>query len=153
MNLFLPPLTDSKLSSGKTTFTIVFRIFLWIFVNIPQYGIAWRYRSRPVFWLPQGWFNPIVTWWLAFPFAPKGSVSVMTWTWACKYVLQIGNEVVKFIIRMFLLPFVVSFLAGIDELYLQCLCLFLRKSMLEESKMGQRRKRSRFLLLRLTRSR
>jgi hypothetical protein len=42
-----------------------------------------------------------VAWWLAFPFAPKGSVSVMTWTWACKYVLQIGNEVVKVIIRTF----------------------------------------------------
>lgn len=100
---------DSKLSSGKTTFTIAFRVFLWIFVNIPQYGIAWRYRSKPVFWLPQGWFNPIVTWWLAFPFAPKGSVSVMTWTWACKYVLQIGNEAVKVIICEFLFPLSVSY--------------------------------------------
>ncbi|EKM75594.1 hypothetical protein AGABI1DRAFT_46229 [Agaricus bisporus var. burnettii JB137-S8] len=100
---------NSKLSSGKTTFTIAFRVFLWIFVNIPQYGIAWRYRSKPVFWLPQGWFNPIVTWWLAFPFAPKGSVSVMTWTWACKYVLQISNEAVKVIICEFLFPSSVSY--------------------------------------------
>jgi hypothetical protein len=90
--------TDSKLSSGKTTFTVGFRIFLWIFVNIPQYAIAWRYRSQGVFQLPQGWFNPVATWWLAFPFTPRGSVSVMTWTWACKAVLRVGEECVRFVL-------------------------------------------------------
>ena len=91
--------TDSNLSSGKTTFTVAFRIFLWIVVNIPQYVIAWRYRSKGVFWLPQGWFNPAIMWWLSFPFAPRGSVSVMTWTWACKAVLQVSEGVVQFVIR------------------------------------------------------
>ncbi|KXN80786.1 Protein GET1 [Leucoagaricus sp. SymC.cos] len=102
---------NSKLSSGKTTFTIVFRIFLWILVNIPQYAIAWRYRSKGVFWLPQGWFNPVVTWWLSFPFAPRGSVSVMTWTWACKAVLQIGEETMRYVI----LPMVISTPVASDE--------------------------------------
>ncbi|KAJ3554392.1 hypothetical protein NP233_g12430 [Leucocoprinus birnbaumii] len=95
---------NSKLSSQKTTFTIAFRAFLWIIVNIPQYAIAWRYRSKGVFWLPQGWFNPVVTWWLSFPFAPRGSVSVMTWTWACKAVLQVSEEVVRFVILPVVMP-------------------------------------------------
>ena len=90
---------DSNLSSGKTTFTVAFRVFLWIIVNVPQYVIAWRYRSKGVFWLPQGWFNPVVMWWLSFPFAPRGSVSVMTWTWACRAVLQVTEGAVRFIIR------------------------------------------------------
>jgi len=89
---------NSKVSSSKTTFTLVFRAILWTLVNIPQYFIAWRYRSQPVFWLPQGWFNGVMLWWLAFPFSPKGSVSVMTWTWACKSVLKIFEEVVRYII-------------------------------------------------------
>ncbi|KAL9708623.1 GET complex subunit get1 [Leucoagaricus gongylophorus] len=95
---------NSNLSSGKTTFTVAFRIFLWIVVNIPQYVIAWRYRSKGVFWLPQGWFNPAIMWWLSFPFAPRGSVSVMTWTWACKAVLQVSEGVVQFVILPVFIP-------------------------------------------------
>lgn len=106
---------NSKLSSGKTTFTIAFRVFLWILVNIPQYAIAWRYRSKGVFWLPQGWFNPVVTWWLSFPFAPRGSVSVMTWTWACKAVLQVGEGVVRFVILPVLFPVPVATEEKVDE--------------------------------------
>lgn len=111
---------DSKLSSGKTTFTLVFRVILWILVNIPQYFIAWRYRSQPVFWLPQGWFNGVMLWWLAFPFSPRGSVSVMTWTWACKSVLKIFEEVVRHIIRE-LLPKIFSVLFTDSQLALDYL--------------------------------
>ncbi|KAF9449663.1 hypothetical protein P691DRAFT_812069 [Macrolepiota fuliginosa MF-IS2] len=102
---------NSKLSSSKTSFTFAFRAFLWIVVNIPQYAIAWKYRSKAVFWLPQEWFNPVALWWLSFPFAPKGSVSVMTWTWACKYVLQIAGEVVRYVI----LPIFISTPVVADE--------------------------------------
>jgi len=50
-------------------------------------------------------------WWLAFPFAPKGSVSVMTWTWACKFVLKIFEEVVQY----FILPMFISAPEVVDE--------------------------------------
>lgn len=38
----------------------------------------------------------------------------MTWTWACKYVLQIGDEVVRYIIREFLFRFL-SLSYGADD--------------------------------------
>lgn len=77
-----------------------------------QFVVGWWYRKAAVFYLPHGWFGPL-TWWLAFPFAPKGeclffftlmfmmtcilvgSVSVGVWQMACRRVMGVSERVVK----------------------------------------------------------
>jgi len=83
-----------ELSSNKTAFSIKFNTVLWILTTGLQFVVGWWYRKSAVFYLPQGWFGPL-TWWLALPFAPKGSVSVGVWQMACKRVIKVGERVVK----------------------------------------------------------
>ena len=71
-----------------------FNTALWICTAGVQFVIGWWYRKAAVFYLPPGWFGPI-TWWLAFPFAPAGSVSCGVWQMACKRVIKIGERVAK----------------------------------------------------------
>lgn len=56
--------------------------------------MGWWLRKSAVFYLPQGWFGPL-TWWLALPFAPAGSVSCGVWQMACRRVIKLGERVVK----------------------------------------------------------
>ena len=59
-----------------------------------QFAIGWWFRKSAVFFLPPGWFGPL-TWWLALPFAPAGSVSCGVWQMACRRVIKVGERVVK----------------------------------------------------------
>jgi hypothetical protein len=47
-----------------------------------------------MFWLPRGWVPGFVEWALAFPRAPRGSVSVQVWGIACATVVQLVGEAV-----------------------------------------------------------
>jgi len=85
---------NSEASSAKSAFSMKFNTFLWVFTTGLQFVVGWWYRKAAVFYLPPGWFGPI-GWWLAFPFAPKGSVSVGIWQWACKRVIKVGERVVR----------------------------------------------------------
>ena len=59
-----------------------------------QFFVGWWYRKAAVFYLPPGWFGPL-TWWLALPFAPAGSVSCGVWQMACRRVIKVGERVVR----------------------------------------------------------
>ena len=59
-----------------------------------QFFIGWWFRKAAVFYLPPGWFGPL-TWWLALPFAPAGSVSCGVWQMACRRVIKVGERVVR----------------------------------------------------------
>ncbi|KAF7793974.1 hypothetical protein EIP86_005098 [Pleurotus ostreatoroseus] len=85
---------NGELSSSKSMFSMKFNTALWICTAGVQFVIGWWYRKAAVFYLPPGWFGPI-TWWLAFPFAPAGSVSCGVWQMACKRVIKIGERVAK----------------------------------------------------------
>ncbi|TFK67397.1 hypothetical protein BDN72DRAFT_843175 [Pluteus cervinus] len=85
---------NSELATAKTTFSMKFNTFIWVLTTGLQFAVGLWYRNSPVFYVPPGWFGPL-TWWLAFPFAPKGSVSVGIWQMACKRVILIGERVVK----------------------------------------------------------
>ena len=67
---------------------------MWIMTTGLQFVIGWWYRKAAVFYLPPGWFGPL-TWWLALPFAPAGSVSCGVWQMACRRVIKVGERVVK----------------------------------------------------------
>lgn len=47
-----------------------------------------------MFWLPRGWVPGYVEWALAFPRAPRGSVSIQIWGIACATVIQLVSEAV-----------------------------------------------------------
>lgn len=42
-----------------------------------------------MFWIPRGWVPSYVEWALAFPRAPRGSVSIQIWGIACATVVQL----------------------------------------------------------------
>lgn len=85
---------NGEISSKKTKFSLKFNSFVWILTTGLQLVVTFYYRRTPVFYVPPGWFGP-VTWWLAFPFAPKGSVSVGIWQMACRRVVAVLEGVVK----------------------------------------------------------
>ncbi|KAI0745967.1 CHD5-like protein-domain-containing protein [Earliella scabrosa] len=85
---------NSELASARTSFSVKFNSAMWIMTTGLQFVIGWWYRKAAVFYLPPGWFGPL-TWWLALPFAPAGSVSCGVWQMACKRVIKVGERVVK----------------------------------------------------------
>ncbi|KIM69275.1 hypothetical protein SCLCIDRAFT_13349 [Scleroderma citrinum Foug A] len=88
---------NGELASQKTAFSIKFNSLVWIMTTGLQFVIGWWYRKSAVFYLPPNWFGPL-TWWLALPFAPAGSVSVGVWQMACRRVVKVGERTVKALI-------------------------------------------------------
>ncbi|KAG6329613.1 hypothetical protein ID866_9476 [Astraeus odoratus] len=85
---------NGELASQKTAFSVRFNSLVWILTTGLQFAIGWWYRKSAVFYLPSNWLGPL-TWWLALPFAPKGSVSVGVWQMACRRVVKVGERTVK----------------------------------------------------------
>ncbi|KAJ7091869.1 WRB/Get1 family [Mycena belliarum] len=85
---------NGEISARKSSFSMQFNSAVWVLTTGLQFGVGWWYRREAVFYLPKGWFGPF-GWWLAFPFAPAGSVSVGVWQMACKRVLKVAERVVK----------------------------------------------------------
>jgi len=85
---------NAEISSNKTAFSLKFNTLLWISTTGLQFVVGWWFRRSAVFYLPPGWLGPI-GWWLALPFAPKGSVSVGVWQMACRRVIKVGEKVVR----------------------------------------------------------
>lgn len=88
------PLPDGELSSHKSSFGMKFTGVLWFTTTGLQFFVGWWYRKAAVFFLPPGWFGPL-TWWLAFPFAPAGSVSCGMWQMVCRRAIKLGERLVK----------------------------------------------------------
>ncbi|KAH9839253.1 WRB/Get1 family [Rhodofomes roseus] len=85
---------NSELSSARSSFSLKFNTAVWFLTAGLQFFVGWWYRKSAVFYLPPGWFGPL-TWWLAFPFAPTGSVSCGVWQMACRRVIKVGERVAK----------------------------------------------------------
>lgn len=85
---------NSDVTSTKAAFSMKFNTAIWLLTTGVQFFVGWWYRKSAVFYLPPGWFGPL-EWWLSFPFAPAGSVSVGVWQMSCKRVIKIGERVVK----------------------------------------------------------
>lgn len=76
-----PPL-DAEAASVQSSFALKFSSGLWLLTTGLQFFIGWWYRRQAVFYLPNGWFGPL-EWWLALPFAPKGTLRPLHDTAAC----------------------------------------------------------------------
>lgn len=85
---------NGELSSHKSSFGMKFTGVLWFTTTGLQFFVGWWYRKAAVFFLPPGWFGPL-TWWLAFPFAPAGSVSCGMWQMVCRRAIKLGERLVK----------------------------------------------------------
>ncbi|EIM82783.1 uncharacterized protein STEHIDRAFT_102170 [Stereum hirsutum FP-91666 SS1] len=85
---------NSELSSSKSSFSMKFNTALWVLTTGVQFIVGWWYRSAAVFYLPPTWLGPLA-WFLAFPFAPAGSVSCGVWQMVCRRVIKVGERVVK----------------------------------------------------------
>ncbi|KAF2665423.1 chd5 domain-containing protein [Microthyrium microscopicum] len=57
--------------------------------------IQWNFTRQPMYWLPKGWIPWYGEWVLSFPYAPRGSVSVQAWQFACGAVLSMIAEALK----------------------------------------------------------
>lgn len=69
-----PRVVDGEIASSRTAFSVKFNSVIWVGTTGVQFVVGWWYRKAAVFYLPPGWFGPL-TWWLAFPFGPKGGCS------------------------------------------------------------------------------
>ncbi|KAH9252531.1 hypothetical protein BASA81_009574 [Batrachochytrium salamandrivorans] len=67
-------------SNDANAYKIVFQMQvswgLWALFWILQIGFLMFWRSEAMFYMPRDWVGPFSNW-LSFPFAPKGSVSVL----------------------------------------------------------------------------
>jgi hypothetical protein len=85
---------NGELTSNKAAFSLKFNTLVWVLTTGLSFFVGWWYRKAAVFYLPPGWLGPL-GWWMAFPFAPKGSVSVGVWQMACRRVIKVGERTVK----------------------------------------------------------
>ncbi|KAL8797402.1 MAG: hypothetical protein Q9195_000557 [Heterodermia aff. obscurata] len=86
---------SSSLSSFKSTFNRTTTVLRWLGTNGLRFFLQWWFAKRPMFWIPRGWLPGYVEWALAFPRAPRGSVSIQIWGIACGTVVNlIGTAVV-----------------------------------------------------------
>jgi hypothetical protein len=59
-----------------------------------RYLLQFWFSRQALFWLPQGWVPGYVEWLLAFPRAPKGSISIQLWGIACASVISMSSEAI-----------------------------------------------------------
>jgi len=59
-----------------------------------RYLLQFWFSRQALFWLPQGWVPGYVEWLLAFPRAPKGSISIQLWGIACASVISMASEAI-----------------------------------------------------------
>ena len=53
-----------------------------------------------MFWLPHGWFPGYAEWLVAFPRAPRGSVSIASWQIACTVVLGLLKDTILALVAL-----------------------------------------------------
>jgi len=93
---------NAEMASTRSAFALRFNSALWLVTTGSQFVIGWWYRKQAVFYLPTGWFG-LAEWWLALPFAPKGSVSCGAWQIACRRTIRVLEGIVRnFIIDPYL---------------------------------------------------
>ena len=66
----------------------------WLLTNGLRFYLQLWYAKQALFWIPQGWLPSYVEWLLAFPRAPRGSISIQVWGVACASVIQLVSAAV-----------------------------------------------------------
>jgi hypothetical protein len=94
MDILLLVFVVSSLGTARTFFLIKAQIITRVLFYILYILIVMMFRTVPMFYLPEDWFGDILSSFLALPFAPSGSVSVIVWVLVCRKVLRNAMELI-----------------------------------------------------------
>ncbi|KAL9604965.1 MAG: hypothetical protein Q9219_000153 [cf. Caloplaca sp. 3 TL-2023] len=86
--------TANSLKSFRNTFNQVVSVARWLGTNGVRFLLQFWFAKKPMFWIPRGWVPGYVEFLLAFPRAPRGSVSIQIWGIACGTVIQLVGAAV-----------------------------------------------------------
>ena len=86
--------TASSVQDTKAKFDKTANVLRWLGTNGMRYLLQFWFSRQALFWLPQGWVPGYVEWLLAFPRAPKGSISIQLWGIACASVISMASEAI-----------------------------------------------------------
>ena len=81
-------LTANALKTHRQTFTRITTTLRYLGTNGLRLLLQFYFAKTPLFWIPTGWVPNYAAFLLAFPRAPRGSVSVQVWGIACATVVQ-----------------------------------------------------------------
>lgn len=87
-------MTASSVQDTKAKFDKTANVLRWLGTNGMRYLLQFWFSRQALFWLPQGWVPGYVEWLLAFPRAPKGSISIQLWGIACASVISMASEAI-----------------------------------------------------------
>jgi hypothetical protein len=79
----------STLQSSRATFDRTATVLRWSLTNGLRLFLQFWFAKRALFWVPPGWVPGYIEWMLAFPRAPRGSVSIQIWGLACATAVQL----------------------------------------------------------------
>ncbi|KAJ9642496.1 GET complex subunit get1 [Coniosporium apollinis] len=86
--------SDSAIQASRTTFNTTITSIRWLSTNGLRLFLQFWYARQALFWIPKGWLPGYMEWILAFPRAPRGSVSIQIWAIACASVVGMISEAV-----------------------------------------------------------
>ncbi|CAL8582483.1 GET complex subunit get1 [Xanthoria parietina] len=78
----------NALKTHRQTFTRITTTLRYLGTNGLRLLLQFYFAKTPLFWIPTGWVPNYAAFLLAFPRAPRGSVSVQVWGIACATVVQ-----------------------------------------------------------------
>ncbi|KIH95258.1 protein GET1 [Sporothrix brasiliensis 5110] len=81
-----------SLDTGRRSFDTAVTVLRLALTRGLQFLLPFWYAREPMFWLPHGWFPGYAEWLVAFPRAPRGSVSITSWQLACTGVLVLVKD-------------------------------------------------------------
>ncbi|KAL8985777.1 MAG: hypothetical protein Q9177_004343 [Variospora cf. flavescens] len=84
----------NSLKSFQSSFTQATTVLRWLGTNGLRFVLQFWFARRPMFWFPRGWLPGYVEFLMAFPRAPRGSVSIQIWGIACATVVQMVGAAV-----------------------------------------------------------
>ncbi|KAJ5653442.1 CHD5-like protein [Penicillium lividum] len=84
---------NQTISSQKSSFDWAVKTVRWLSTNGLKMFLQFWYSKTPVFALPEGWFPYYVEWFLSFPRAPLGSVSIHVWNNVCASAIAVIAEI------------------------------------------------------------
>ncbi len=97
-------LIAASLNNAKTSFDGIVTTGRWAGTNGLRLFLQFWYAKRPMFWLSQGLVPGYAEWLLAFPRAPRGSVSIQIWGAACATVIHLLSAAVVAIYALVIQP-------------------------------------------------
>jgi len=85
---------DASIATHRATFDSRASSVRWLLTTGLRIFLQFWFSKQPIFWLPEGWVPGVVEWGLAFPRAPRGSVSIQVWSFAVGQVVSVLMVVV-----------------------------------------------------------